>query len=108
MIPAAQPLSKRPRLSAIRWPIAFKIAFTFDHRWVFRAWANCLAGFMAMITTPARIAMMPITTKSSISVKPRLIDLLLLLAAMFDLDFSHYTTERQILWRLSTPPHPHA
>src|SRR3989344_8436743 len=64
------PPSKIPWLSAIRWPIESRMARTLEVRWVSRAWENCRAGLMAMITTPAKIAMMPMTTKSSMRVKP--------------------------------------
>src|SRR3989338_5579434 len=59
-----------PLLSAILWPTALRRVLTLDHLWVFLAWANCLAGLMAIITTVAKMAMMPITTKSSIKAKP--------------------------------------
>ena len=61
---------KSPLLSAILCPIAFKIAFRLLTRCESLAWANCLAGLMAIKTTAAKIAIMPITTKISIRVKP--------------------------------------
>src|SRR3989344_3942563 len=60
-----------PLLSVMRWPIAFKICSTLDCRCVLRACANCLDGLIAMITAPARIAIMPMTMRISISVNPR-------------------------------------
>ena len=59
-----------PLLSAMFWLTAFKMVSMLLVRCVSRAWANCLPGFNATITTPAKIAMMPITTSNSIKVKP--------------------------------------
>lgn len=69
-VDAPQVEFQSPLLSAILWPTAFKIVLTLLQRWVFLAWANCLAGFKATITTAAKMAMMPMTTNNSINVKP--------------------------------------
>ena len=70
---SSQPLTTvhTPLLSASRWPIAFNIALTLLMRWELRACANCRAGLIAMMTIAAKIAMMPMTTRTSIRVNPR-------------------------------------
>ena len=65
--------SKIPLLSAILCPTAFRIVFKLLVRWLFLAWANCLAGLIATITIAASIAIIPITTRISISVNPEFI-----------------------------------
>jgi len=59
-----------PLLSTEYCPIALRIAFTLLSRWALFACRNCRAGLMATSTIPARIAMIPITMRISMSVKP--------------------------------------
>src|SRR5262245_30659442 len=59
-----------PLLSARFWPIAFRIVLRLAWRWVLRAWANCFAGLIATMTMAARMAMMPMTMRISMRVKP--------------------------------------
>ena len=64
------PGGRSPLLSAAYWLMAFRMAMTSAFLFVLLAWANCLAGLMAIRTIARRIAKIPITTKSSMRVKP--------------------------------------
>ena len=60
-----------PRLSAKFWPNAFKRALASLQRCAFLDCANWRAGLIAIKTIPASKAIIPITTRISISVNPR-------------------------------------
>jgi len=67
-VPALQ--VNTPLLSAIFCPTALSTACMLLVLCVFRAWANCRAGLIAIMTMAASTAIMPITTRISIRVKP--------------------------------------
>lgn len=67
---AVNPAGRAPRLSAAYCPTAFRIAFASEDLFVLFACANCLAGLIAIRVIARSTASIPMTTSSSISVKP--------------------------------------
>jgi len=67
---AERPAGRAPALSAAYCWIALRRAWTSELLLVLFAWANWRAGLMAISTMARRIARIPMTTRSSINVKP--------------------------------------
>src|SRR5438128_483651 len=61
---------KLPLLSIAYWYTAFRMVFTSERRCALRASPSCLVGLIATMTIEARIAMIPMTSRSSMRVNP--------------------------------------
>jgi len=70
VMPAVNPAGRAPALSAAYCWIALRRAWTSELLLVLFAWANWRAGLMAISTMARRIARIPMTTRSSMRVKP--------------------------------------